>query len=143
MPVKKVIQLLADNNARYTLTTHSPAHTASEVAQRTHTPGKNMAKVVALKVDSEFAILMLPSHYHVLCDALRDEIGAQKVTIANEAEFESIFGGCEVGAIPPFGVLWKMQLYMSSSFNPDEDITFNAGSWSEVITMSCHRQFAI
>jgi len=137
MPLPKLLDFLTRVHARFTLEVHSPAYTAQEVAERIHTHGLNMAKVVVLSIDGDLALLVLPAHYHVACDHLASELGAAHVEVASESAFASKFDHCEVGAIPPFAQLWDLPLFMSDAFHEQEEIAFNAGSWSEVVRMPC------
>ena len=137
MPFQQLINYLNTHHAKYSIEVHSPAYTAQEVAERSHVHGMNMAKVVVLKIEGKLSLIVIPAHYHVTCEALADEIGVHSVEIASEKEFKSSFPDCELGAIPPFGELWHMDVCMSSDFHRDEDIAFNAGSWSELIRMPC------
>ncbi len=52
-----------------------------------------------------------------------------------EKEFTSVFGDCERGAIPPFGHIYQMPVYISRAFHADRAIVFNAGIYRETIQM--------
>jgi Ala-tRNA(Pro) deacylase len=47
-----------------------------------------------------------------------------------------MFPDCEVGAMPPFGNLYNMEVFVSRLLSHDEEIAFNAGSHTELIRMS-------
>ena len=72
---------------------------------------------------------------------LQEAIGADEVVVADEAEFKELFADCEVGAMPPFGNLYDMGVYISEQLVEDDEIAFNAGSHSELVKMS-YRDFA-
>ena len=122
MPFQRLLDYLNSHHAKYSIEVHSPAYTAPEVAERVHIHGINMAKVVVLKIEGKLSLMVVPSHYHVTCEALAVEIGVHEVEIASEAEFKSSFPDCELGAIPPFGELWNMDVCMSTAFHRDSDI---------------------
>ena len=67
---------------------------------------------------------------------LREMLGNDHIRLATEAEFKGAFPDCEIGAMPPFGNLYGMPVYVASSLAEDEEISFNAGSHSEVIQMA-------
>ncbi len=69
-------------------------------------------------------------------NALKESSGAQQVELAGEQEFRSQFPECELGAMPPFGNLYDMQVYMDQSLTTDDTIAFNAGSHTELIKLS-------
>ena len=62
-------------------------------------------------------------------------IQAQQVEIAAEKDFREAFPGCELGAMPPFGNLYGMDVYVDPSLSKDEEIAFNAGTHHELIRM--------
>ena len=43
---------------------------------------------------------------------------------------------CEIGAMPPFGNLYGMEVFVDESLCEDEEIAFNAGSHTELIRLS-------
>ena len=136
MPVKKLKAFLDEHNIRYVSISHSTAYTAQEIAASAHIPGKEVAKTVMVKVDGAMAMAVLPASYQIDFDLLKTAIGAQEVELATEAEFKDLFPECELGAMPPFGNLYGMDVFMAASLAEDEEIAFNAGSHTELIRMA-------
>jgi Ala-tRNA(Pro) deacylase len=56
--------------------------------------------------------------------------------LATEYEFKNRFPDCELGAMPPFGNLYDMEVYVAESLSLDKEIAFNAGSHTELIRLS-------
>jgi Ala-tRNA(Pro) deacylase len=136
MPTKKLKAFLDENDVRYVTLKHSRAYTAQELAAKTHISGKEVAKTVIVKVDGKLAMMVLPASYRVDFKLLKQLFGTQQVTLATEAEFEYFFPDCEVGAMPPFGNLYDMEVYVAESLAEDYQIAFNNGSHTEMIKMS-------
>jgi len=136
MPAKKLKEYLDKNGVKYATITHSPAYTAQEVAASAHVSGREMAKTVIVKVDGRLAMAVLPATRKVVLQDLREITGAENVSFATEAEFKARFPDCEVGAMPPFGNLYDMDVFVAPSLAEDELIAFNAGTHTEVIQMS-------
>lgn len=136
MPVQKLKNFLDENNIKYLSIKHSPAYTAQEVAASAHIPGKELAKTVMVNIDGEMAMAVLPASYHVDFKLLEESSGAIRVSLATEDDFREIFPDCELGAMPPFGNLYDMDVYVAKSLAEDEEIAFNAGSHTELIRMS-------
>lgn len=132
MPVKKLKDFLDSEKVKYVSMVHSPAFTAQEIAAIAHIPGKELAKTVIVKVDGQFAMMVVSANDHVDFSKLRDVIGSE-VDLASESEFKDKFAGCEVGAMPPFGNLYDMPVYISNQLTQQENILFNAGSHSELV----------
>jgi Ala-tRNA(Pro) deacylase len=57
------------------------------------------------------------------------------VTLATEQEFQGLFPGCEVGAMPPFGNLFGLPVYVEEELTRDRSIVFNAGTHAEAVRM--------
>lgn len=136
MPVKKLKEFLDSNKVKYVTLKHSPAYTAQEVASSAHIKGKELAKTVIIKIDGTMAMAVLPASYRVDLDALKEAAEAKKVELASEKDFKDLFPECETGAMPPFGNLYEMDVYVSSSLAEDENIAFNAGTHTELIQLS-------
>ena len=57
------------------------------------------------------------------------------VTLAQEDEFRDSFPDCELGAMPPFGNLYGLPVYVDSRLSEQDEIVFNAGSHTDVVRM--------
>lgn len=136
MPAQKLKSFLDSNNIEYITISHSPAYTAQRIAELTHTPGKELAKTVIVKLDDSFAMAVLPASHRVDLDYLKRGVDAKQVELASEKEFKDLFPDCEVGAMPPFGNLYDMDVYVAERLTDDEEIAFNAGSHTELVRMA-------
>jgi len=136
MPVKKLKDFLDSNKIKYTSIIHSPAYTAQEIAASAHISGKELAKTVIVKLDEKMAMAVLPASQRIDIELLKKASGADKVELATEEEFKDLFSGCDIGAMPPFGNLYGMDVYVSDALTEDEEIAFNAGTHTELIRMS-------
>jgi Ala-tRNA(Pro) deacylase len=135
MPVKKLKEFLDSQQVKYVSINHSPAYTAQEIAASAHVHGKELAKTVMVTIDGRLAMAVLPASRKVSFDLLREAAGAENVQLAAERAFGDLFPGCEVGAMPPFGNLYDMEVYVSKLLSEDEEIAFNAGSHTELIRL--------
>ncbi|KPJ63906.1 MAG: prolyl-tRNA synthetase [Syntrophobacter sp. DG_60] len=136
MPVEKLKEFLDSHNIKYITISHSPAYTAQEIAASARIPGKELAKTVMVKIDGKMAMAVLPASYKVDFDLLKEATGASKVELASEQEFKDIFPEYEVGAMPPFGNLYGMEVFVAESLAEDQDIAFNAGSHTKLIRLA-------
>jgi len=135
MPVPALTNFLDQHKVKYAVIPHSPAFSAQQIAARAHISGKELAKTVILKVDGGLAMAVLPASQKVDLDELRQAIGG-KIEIAQEEEFRSRFPECDLGAMPPFGNLYDMDVYVADSLAEDEEIAFNAGSFTELVQLA-------
>lgn len=136
MPVERLKTFLNENEVEYETLEHSEVYTAQEAAAAAHIPGKAVAKTVIVKLDGEMAMVVLPATLKVSLDALKRTTGAGSVELATEEEFEDLFPTCEPGAMPPFGNLWDMQVFVDRHLREDERIAFAAGSHHELVRMA-------
>jgi len=135
MPLKKLKEFLDSNGIKYVTIGHSAAYTAQEIAASAHIPGKELAKTVMVDIDGQMAMAVLAASMKVDFDRLQQVAGAQRAGLADEVQFADLFPGCEVGAMPPFGNLFGMDVYVSQRLTEDEEIAFNAGSHTELIRL--------
>ncbi|MDH3496331.1 MAG: YbaK/EbsC family protein [Gemmatimonadota bacterium] len=140
MPIRKLKQFLDEHGVRYVTVRHSPAFTAQEVAASAHISGYEMAKTVIVKVNGQMAMAVLPAPMHVDLPHLQELIGADRVELATESEFKERFAESELGAMPPFGNLYGMDVYVADRLADDEYIAFNAGTHTELIRLR-YREF--
>lgn len=136
MPVDRLRRYLEENHVKYVTVTHSPAFTAQEIAASAHVPGKELAKTVMVKLDGRMAMVVLPAPDKVSANRLKEVTGASEVELASEREFADLFPKCEVGAMPPFGNLWDMEVFVDAHLREDDHISFNAGSHTELVRLA-------
>ena len=136
MLAKSLRNYLDQWKVKYITITHSRAYTATEVAQSAHIPGSMLAKTVMVVIDGAMARAVLPANHRVRLDDLRELAHTDDVRLAQEDEFKGYFPDCEAGAMPPFGNLYDMSVYVSPDLADEGEIAFNAGSHTEVIKMA-------
>ena len=135
MPLDALRSFLDSNAVKYVTVKHSPAYTAQELAALSHVPGKDWAKTVMVKLDGKMAMAVVPASGRVIFDLLREESGAKEAELATEREFTDLCPGCEVGAMPPFGNLFGMAVYVDEALAEDAEIAFNAGTHTEMMRL--------
>jgi Ala-tRNA(Pro) deacylase len=136
MPLTKLQAFLDANHVAYKVLTHAEAFTAQEVAAVEHVHGREHAKVVILRSGPEFMMAVLPAPYHVDLGRMRAMTGKPNLAMATEQEFLALFPDCEPGAMPPFGNLYNMTVWVDQSLTLDKEIVFNAGTHTQSIRMA-------
>ncbi|MEH6627892.1 MAG: YbaK/EbsC family protein [Motiliproteus sp.] len=142
MPARRLTSYLDSENTRYLTIEHSPAFTAQEVAESAHIRGHKLAKTVILNLDNNLAMFVLPASFRVDIESLRRSISAIKLELCGEKQFKDLFPSCELGALPPFGNLYGMEVFIAESLANNADITFCSGTHTELIQMS-YRDFEV
>jgi Ala-tRNA(Pro) deacylase len=128
-------QFLDQHGVAFTHTVHPLAYTAREVAAAEHLPPKEVAKAVVFVAEAGYRMAVVPANKVVDFQELRTALGFVHARLATEKEIEQIFPDCELGAMPPFGNLYGVPVYMDSSLLEDEVIAFNAGTHRDVVHM--------
>jgi Ala-tRNA(Pro) deacylase len=129
-------EFLTEKRARYEVRAHDQAFTAQKVAAASHVPGREMAKVVVVRDgDGRPYMAVLPAPKQLDLDALCWAAGVKTLRLASETEFRALFPDCEVGAMPPFGHLYGMNVYLDDGFAPRRPIYFEDGTHRQVVGM--------
>ena len=132
----RVTEFLDKSGVSYGVTEHEPAFTAQRMAAAEHEPGRYVAKSVIAKADGKYVMCVLSASHNVDLRALKSQLGAKKVEMAEEEEIGKIFGFCELGAQPPFGNLYDLPTVMDKALEKDDHIMFQAGTHEKAIKMS-------
>ena len=136
MPTTMLKDFLSQNRVAHQVIQHPVAFTATSVAGAAHIPGKEMAKTVVVNLDGHFALAVVPANRKVDLERLRQATGATSAELVDERAFAGDFPECEPGAMPPFGNLYGMPVYVEPHLAQDDLIAFNAGTHTELIRMA-------
>ena len=136
MPAKKLKAFLDEHDVHYVSIQHSKAYTMQMIAESVHIRGKELAKTVIVRMDENLVMAVLPASDSVDVELFRQSTGAKKMEIASEAEFKDLFPDCELGAMPPFGNLYDIPVFVSPRLAEDEQIAFNAGTHTELVQLA-------
>jgi len=128
-------EYLEGEKVPYTVLPHEETYTAPELAEALHVSGKEFAKVVVVKVDNRFVMVVLPANWKVDLRKLREVFRTSHVRLATEEEFQGLFPDCDLGAMPPFGNLYGLEVYVDRSLTADEEIVFQAGTHCDAVRL--------
>ncbi|HEY7125334.1 MAG TPA: YbaK/EbsC family protein [Ktedonobacterales bacterium] len=126
---------LQQQHIPYQVQEHPIAYTAQDVAYREHIPGKLVAKEVIIYAAGKPVMLVLPAPYRVDFARVKQALGTEEVRLADEGELSQAFPDCEVGAMPPFGNLYQLPVYVERSLAEDETIVFPVGTHTETMSL--------
>ena len=127
---------LDEMGVRYRLSRHPTAYTAQDLAMAEHVAGQKVVKPVVVRADGEFVMCALPACHRVDLDELKAQLDAADVSLADERKLAELFPGCELGAEPPIGRLYGMTTVMDESLMKDDQVTFQAGTHNDAVTMT-------
>jgi Ala-tRNA(Pro) deacylase len=135
MPSEKLKEYLDSNEVEYEVIEHPVKYSAQQVAAAAHISGQELAKTVIVKINGKPAMAVLPASRRVDFALLREIVGSDDVELAREHEFRNTFPDCDIGAMPPFGNLYGIDVYVAEALTVDEKIAFKACNHSELIRM--------
>ncbi len=132
----RIKRLLDAGGTHYDMLPHREAFTAQEVAETSHVSGRRLAKVlIAKEHDGRYLMVVLPAPCRADLIALRDAAGTRRLSLAREGELAALFPDCDTGAMPPFGNLYNLPVYIDTCFARAGDFFFQAGNHQEIVRM--------
>ena len=136
MPILKNLKEALDQaKISYEVYNHPQAFTAQEIAATQHISGREMAKVVILKVNGSFVMVVLPSNRMVSFEKVKVGLRVREASLATEEQFALLFPECEIGAMPPFGNLFGLHVYVDPALEKYEALFFNAGNHLQTVRL--------
>ncbi|GAB3752082.1 aminoacyl-tRNA deacylase [Lysobacter olei] len=135
MATQRLEQFLRSHNVRFDTVAHDHAVTTLDAARRAHLASHDVAKTVMVKLDGRLAMAVIPANEWISLEALRQAAGVRSASLAGEHEFRDRFPECEVGAMPPFGNLYGLDVYAADTLSHEHDIAFHAGNHDEMVRM--------
>ena len=133
---ERLKRFLDESGVKYEVIRHEEAYTAQELAAAMHVKGAMFVKVVIVRDEKGFMMVAMPADRRVDISALRKGLGLKMAALASENEFKRLFPDCEAGAMPPFGNLYSVPVYVDGALTLDHDIVFQAGTHYESVKMS-------
>ncbi|UCF88098.1 MAG: YbaK/EbsC family protein [bacterium] len=127
----KLRSLFEEENVDFEIMVHSESYTAQEKAAGMHVPGAQLAKVVMAKADDDLAMLVISADRNIDFGKAKEVLGVKRIGLAKEEDFIDLFPDCDLGAMPPFGNLYGIPVWVDEGLAGQENIVFNACSHYE------------
>ena len=134
--LRRLREYLDEKKVRYEVSSHREAFTAQDIAAALHVPGQKLAKVVMIKSGERFVMAVLPATWKIDMEKMKKVLNSADVRLATENEFKDLFPACDVGAMPPFGNLYNLDVYVDKSLTEDREIVFQAGTHVDTVNMN-------
>lgn len=130
----KLQAVLDERRVPYEVIPHDYAATAQRAAQIEHVPGRQHTKVVMVNAEGKLIMTVCAASDKVDLPQLERIVG-KPVRLASEPEFKGMFPDCETGAMPPFGELYDVPVYVDKALTENREIVFEAGTHTEAVRM--------
>jgi Ala-tRNA(Pro) deacylase len=118
----------------YDVVAHPRASTSSRTAQSAHIPGTRLAKSVVLHHELGYVMAVVPSTHRVELGSLQSVLD-KRLGLATEGELASLFDDCDVGAVPPIGAAYGIEVVMDESLDHEPEMFFEGGDHMSLIHM--------
>jgi Ala-tRNA(Pro) deacylase len=125
-------EYLASQGIAYDAVTHARADTMLEAARRASLPGDAVVKAVVLEDEDGYILAAVPASHHVRLTALRKALN-RRLGLATEGELARLFADCEVGAAPPVGPAYGVDVVVDDSLIERPDLYFEGGDHCTLI----------
>jgi Ala-tRNA(Pro) deacylase len=133
---EKLKKLFQEENVSFEVMTHSESYTAQETAADLHVPGAQLAKVVMVKANGDLTMLVLPAECKIDFGKLKKVLGKKKVLLVGEEDFGDLFPDCDIGAMPPFGNLYGVPVWVEERMTQQQSIVFNACTHHDAVRIT-------
>jgi len=132
---QRIRDYLDSQGVSYETLHHSQAFTAQEVAHSLHVSGKKCVKAVVAEGDNKTVILVMPASHRLNFQELKSALKANRLEMLVESELVGLFPDCDLGAVPPFGNLYGIDVWVDRAVASTEKILFCAGTHEDCIRM--------
>ena len=131
MPIpKKLEKYLEKHNIAHDVVEHRKIYTAFDLAQTTGKKLSEIAKTIAIKVDTTYALIVIPASHRVDITKLKKKLDAKKLSIIKEVELAKVLK-VKPGSITPFATYHKIPIYIDKNLLKSRVILVYTGSFTE------------
>ena len=126
--------LLEREHVTFETLQHRESFTSQGVAAACHVSGWHLAKVLLIHdPQGEPFVVVMPASCRLDMAELRRRTGRPLLTLAREDEMRPLFPDCEPGALPPFGNLYGLPVFVDACFPRGQELVFQAGNHHEAV----------
>ena len=127
-------QILHQHGVDFQVSRHEPVFTSEQAAAVRGTLLASGAKALIVKADDSFLMLVLPADRKLDSRKAQRGLGSKSLRFATKEELLELTG-LEPGAVPPFGSLFSLPVYVDPALAENVSINFNAGDRTISIQM--------
>jgi Ala-tRNA(Pro) deacylase len=132
---QRIRDYLESQDVPYEELHHSQAFSAQEMAHSLHVSGKICVKAVVAEGDHELVLIVVPATHRLKVEEFKSAMKAHQVEMLVESELVRLFPDCDLGAVPPFGNLYGIEVWVDRAVASTEKIVFCAGTHEDCIRM--------
>jgi Ala-tRNA(Pro) deacylase len=141
--MRMLTEFLDGRGARYVIASYSPGYSQREILSSPDLPGWLLLETRLVKIGARQALAVIRAGADLDLRRLAAGAGVEGAELASDEELARRFPGCELGAIPPFGLLFDLPLYVDESLASQRHVAFLGGHYGEVIKMRFEDYFRL
>ena len=130
-----LVKQLAHLGIAYDIIPHHYSDSSINVAHAAHIPEHKMVKPVILEDDKGYVMALVPANQHVKIRELNMYLNRQ-MGLATEQEIKHLFSDCDLGAIPPIGDAYGMEVVCDYELDNCDDVYIEAGNHTDLLHLS-------
>ena len=130
-----VTKLLDTAKVKYKTIEHKVVFTAHDVSATTKKKLSEIAKVVLIKADKNFVLIVLPAGKYVDFNGIKKALKAKKVSMASEKDITKYLK-TKVGLLHPFGSAYNIQTLLDKGINKSKKMIASAGTYTHSIELA-------
>jgi Ala-tRNA(Pro) deacylase len=130
-----VQQQLAAHGVPYDVVEHRHAVTSLGAAHAAHVPPARLAKCVILEDEGGFLMAVVPSDARIELGRLQSLLH-RRIGLATEEEVAALFQDCEIGAVPPIGSAYGMEMVVEERLCSEPEVYIEAGDHRGLIHLT-------
>lgn len=131
----KVTKFLDKAKVKYKTLEHKVVFTAHDVGATTKKKLSEIAKVVLVKVDKNFVLIVLPAGKYVDFSGIKKALKAKKVNMASEKDITKYLK-TKVGLLHPFGSEYNLKTLLDKGMSRSKKMIASAGSFTHSVEVS-------
>jgi aspartyl-tRNA synthetase len=121
-----IVADLKKHNIPYKSYTHAPVHTSEEAAKVRDTPLSWGAKAIVMYADDKPVMVVVAGDTKIDSKFFKTAFGVKDLRMATAEEVLTVTS-VPIGAVPPFGHIFNIPLYMDEKIQANDTVVFNAG----------------
>jgi len=125
-------QYLDDNDLNYDIMKHPFASNSLAVAKQARVEPNKVVKCVMLEDEGGYVMAVCQASKRIRLSKLYREIN-RRLEFATEEELAVLLGDCEVGAIPPVGALYDVDVVVDDELLDQDEMYFEAGDHEDLV----------
>lgn len=131
----KVTKFLDKAKVKYKTLAHKVVFTAHDVSATTKKKLSEIAKVVLVKADKDFVLVVLPAGKYVDFSGIKKALKAKKVSIASEKDITKYLK-TKVGLLHPFGSEYNLQTLLDKGMSRTKKMVASAGTYTDSVEIA-------